>query len=168
MKIKRIVVFLIIVMIVCVVLAFLFRSVHSSESLTLVLQTDAYTKSLYPNSQVYVLYHQEQDVGIIKLRDGKIGEIMITDKATRHISIHAKDDVFPGKLSVSLCQGNAARPTEMVYDDNLDGIPDKRVELAYAEGSLGKSSLYELEEIKWKPIKRARSQPAATQKVDRE
>jgi len=161
-SVRRFLLVFLFVVVVCAVFAgfFFVRGTHSSEPLTLVLQTAAYAKSFCPDGQLYVLYHQGQDIGTIELRDGKVRGILLTDHKTRNINIKARDGgVFPGKLSVDLCQGDILRPTETIADDDLDGIPDKRVEWAY-DGS--RSSFYKLEEIKWKPIKHTQSQPTTT------
>ena len=112
----------------------------------LVVNQDARLKTLSPAMSHYTLRCRGRDVGLIVADENGIESVLVVDESSEHnLSIYARDGVFPSYYSLSLCKpGKPEEPLVTILDDDLDGIPDRRMDWQT-------NTRYTLADIKWKP-----------------
>ena len=115
----------------------------------LVVNQDARLKELFPGMSHYTLRCRGRDVGLIAADENGIKSVLVVDESSEHnLAIYARDGVFPSYYSLSLCKpGKPEEPLVTIRDDDLDGIPDRRIDWLT-------NTRYTLADIKWKPCQK--------------
>jgi hypothetical protein len=78
----------------------------------------------------YTLRQDSRDVASIVLRDGKLQSIMVwSPQLNRAVMLSARNGIFPSALMIEhLRASNPKDATMTVMDDDLDGVPDRRMD----------------------------------------
>jgi len=129
---------------------------------TALLSLERETESLYseafPEETLYHLKYRGRDFGSVTLDDEGVKCVLLIDAATqlRQISIDRKDGLFPGKTHVEVNEGDLFEPVHIVFDNDMDGIPDGRMDWAT-------KTVYVLDDIQWRVKDRPETQPATSE-----
>lgn len=130
----------------------------TEPALTLVPETHPLLRELEPDRSHFVLKASGRDVALITVEQGQVVEMLLFNQGfTRQLSFDGDVQAFPTSISISLHPvAEPYSPTTTIIDDNLDGIPDKRMDWVNKQ-------LYELSRIEWKPAT-PKTRPATTTK----
>jgi hypothetical protein len=118
---------------------------------------------ILPGHRTLALMNREKPVACIGVKNGSIESLIVwTPDRASQVAIDSAHGAFPG--SASFCRflrpGRFDQPEISVLDDDLDGIPDRRMDWT-------SKSMSRLDKISWAPIDR-QSAPAEGKQSERD
>lgn len=133
------------------------RESPDEEELSLVRILDPRIHEITPDEHVFKLRTPGKDLALITLDRGEIVQMVIfRPDMTRQVVLSAASGTFPDHLSISThSPSDPYLPTTVVVDDDMDGIPDRRVEW-------DEKRVYRRESIRWKLVREGVSRTTTT------
>jgi hypothetical protein len=122
---------------------------QTQPALSVVPAVDPLLGELEPDRSHFVLKCAGRELSFISVEDGEVVEMLIMNQdGTRQIVLSARDQMFPGKMSVSVHPASDPyQPITTTMDDDLDGVPEGQMRW-------DEKQRYDLDSIEWRPAKR--------------
>lgn len=124
---------------------------------TVVRASNDQLSSLFPDEALFAIRYQSKEFASIAIDKYGVSMMQVFNDGPRTvISVNARDAKFPGELSVTNydMSHSPAMPSISVYDSDLDGIPDVK---------LDRGIKYRLNSVEWAPTTKLQASPTTTQ-----